>query len=476
MNPMRTETATNHAASLTERLVCHCARPVGEADAEQAVRLLVDWCGIAIAAVDDPGARAIRSAALSSAGNGSCVAFGAGTQPPEAAAFCNGSLGVVLEMDDLHRASIMHAGDVVIPAALAAAQYSNCSGRQLINAIIMGYEVALQLGMAAARGGYTSWYNSAVCGVFGAAIAATHAAGGDDRAKLDALGQAGMQAAGVWQCRLEESDSKAVATAHAARAGMTSALLALHGVRGAREILDGPLGFFASYYPDVRNSWTFDLPRDGWLVREISFKPWPACRHVHPAVGLVLQLRSGLDVERIEKINVETYEAVLDFCNNPHPKTDHEARFSLQHCVAVALLTGDLLLQDAQENRRDDPAVINLRDRIELSHAQELTGTFPEKMGARVNIVDRAATVRALASQNAPGDPEQPMSDAALERKFRLNLQSADVSEEAAAVLFGAIRALPHAPDLAQLTAALQMVARPRHPSRSKGEANGRYR
>ncbi len=472
---MRSDTSPKQKGSLAERLVAHCARPFGERDVARAVRHTADWCGIAIAACDNPGARAIRLATLAAAGSGPSVAFAAGNLPPEAAAFCNGSLGTVLEMDDLHRASIMHAGDVVIPAALAAAQFSNASGRQLLEAVVLGYEVALQLGIAAASGGYTSWYNSAVCGVFGAAIAATHAAGGDDRAKLDALGQAGMQAAGVWQCRLEDTDSKAVATAHAARAGVTSALLALHSVRGARQILEGPLGFFASYYPNAANSRILADPSDNWLLHEISFKPWPACRHVHPAVGLALHLRASIDLAGIQKVKIETYEAALDFCDIPHPKTDHDARFSLQHCVAVALLTGDLRLQDAGETRRNDPAIVELRDKVEVSHAYEMTAKFPENMGARVEILDTAATLHALSSQNALGDPEQPMSDEALERKFRLNLRHASVSDQRAAALFDAISTLPKAPDLRPLTAALQAVARPQKRPELAGEVHGRY-
>ncbi len=472
---MRFDTSPDHAGSLAERLVAQCARPIGERDVARAVRHMADWCGIAIAAVDNPGVRAIRLATIATAGAGPSVAFEAGSLPPEAAAFCNGSLGTVLEMDDLHRASIMHAGDVVIPAALAAAQYSNASGRQLLEAVVMGYEVALQLGIAAASGGYTSWYNSAVCGVFGAAIAATHAAGGDDQVKLDAMGQAGMQAAGVWQCRLEDTDSKAVATAHAARAGVTSALLALHSVRGAREILEGPLGFFASYYPNVANSRVLAGPSDNWLLHEISFKPWPACRHVHPAVGLALQLRASLDVGRIQKVKIETYEAALTFCDLPHPNTDHDARFSLQHCVAVALLTGDLRLQDAHETRRNEPAVVALRNNVEVLHAYEMTAKFPENMGARVEILDTTATLHALSSQHALGDPEQPMSDEALERKFRLNLRHASVSDQHSAALFDAISTLPKAPDLRKLTSALQTIARPQTRPKLAGEVHGRY-
>ncbi len=470
---MTTHSTPKHAASLAERLVERCAGPIGERELAKAVRHISDWCGIAIAATEDPAATLVRSAVVAASGAGPCSTFGASSLPVEAAAFANGSLGTILEMDDLHRASIMHAGDVVIPAALAAAQYSNASGRQLVEAVIIGYEVAILLGTAAARGGYAPWYNSAVCGVFGAAIASTHAAGGGDQAKLDALGQAGMQAGGIWQCRLEDTDSKAVATAHAARAGVTSALLALNSVRGARSILDGPLGFFASYYPKALDRFELTDAPDAWALNDISFKPWPACRHVHPAVDLALQLRGRLDVARIRNVSIQTYKAAIDFCDTPHPTTDHEARFSLQHCAAVALLTGDLRLQDARESHRNDPAVTALRDKIKVSYTDDMTARFPEKMGARVEILHESGTQHSLTTHNALGDPERPMSDEALERKFCRNLRSVGVQEEDATALLGAVRGLPDAPDLKCLTAALQMGGHSRTASNSTGVADG---
>ncbi|MFY0691723.1 MAG: MmgE/PrpD family protein [Paracoccaceae bacterium] len=446
-------------ASLSEQLITLCGRPVTDADAAQATRLLLDWCGLSFAAVNENGGRAVRDATKALATEGPCVAFAAGDMTAEQAAFVNGALGTLLEMDDLHRASILHAGDVVLPAALAAAQSTKASGRQLAEAIVLGYEVALRIGQAAASGGYTAWYNSASCGVFGAAMAAAHAAGASERAKLDALGQAGMQASGLWQCRLEPTDSKPVATAHAARAGVSSAFLALHGARGAKGILDGRLGFFPTFYPDADPGAVMAHPEANWMIHEVSFKPWPACRHVHPAVGLALDLGHGEDLGEIAGIEIETYAAAIEFCDQPDPQTPHQGRFSLQHCIAVALTTGDLRLEDTQPEAFCDPGTAALRRKITLREAADLTAEFPQKMGARMIVSRVNGTRHAAASDHALGDPERPLNAAALSGKFNANLASVGVSAEDASDLAAAIAGLPQAKTLEDLNAALRAVS-----------------
>lgn len=447
--------------SLSEDLVGLCHRPVRAGDLRQAARLLLDWTGNCLAAVGEDVAASVRDAIGSGSGAGDCTAFATRDMPPEQAAFVNGALGTLLEMDDLHRASIMHAGDVVIPAALASAQQHQASGETLLEAIVFGYEVALRLGTAAAAGGYAAWYNSATCGVFGAAMAAAHAAGGSDQAKVDALGQAGMQAAGLWQCRLEVTDSKVVATGHAARAGVSSALLALRQVRGACHILEGPLGFFPTFYPEADVGDVLRQPDAAWLIHEVSFKPWSACRHVHPAVGLAMELRSALEPDRIDRVRLQTYAAAVEFCDCPDPQSACQARFSLQHCVAVALLTGDLRIEDSQPGALSHPAVANLRKRIEIEDVQAFTDAFPVTMGAKLEVMETCGTTHVAQTAHAPGDPESPMDDEDLVQKFRANLEWAGVCGSVVDDLAATICDLPRSRTLDQLKEAFHRVVLP---------------
>jgi 2-methylcitrate dehydratase PrpD len=441
--------------SLSDALIALCSRKMGGNDLERAGLLLGDWLGVAAAGALEPAAIAFRASFDATTSDGPCTALAAGNNPVEAAAFLNGTLGTLLEMDDLHRCSIMHAGDVVVPAAFAAAQHAGTNGRQLLEAIVQGYEVALRIGTAAAKGGYAAWYNSGTCGVFGAAMAASHAMGLNDAEKRDALGQAGMQAGGLWQCRLEPTDSKALATGHAARAGVTSALLAAQGLRGASHILEGELGFFRSFYPDADPDLVLAEPDAGWLVHQVSFKPWPACRHVHAAIGMVLDLRGQLNSHDIERMTVHTYAAGQSFCDNPDPASDHEARFSFQHALAVAFLRGAPRIADFSAKVRADAQVAALRARIDVIEDTVLTKAFPDRMGARLGLVLSDGSCHTVEADHAPGDPEAPMSGSGLATKFQGNLARAGGAGPVADTLIKTIEQLPDADNLTTLNQAL---------------------
>ena len=121
-------------------------------------------------------------------------------------------------------------------------------------------------------------------------MAAGSVAGLDRTRMVDALGQAGMMAAAIWQRWLEPTHSKQFATAQAARSGLVAARLARIEFPGARQILEGELGFFRTYYPDADPAVTTANPDALWTIFDVSFKPWPACRHAHPVIKAALNL------------------------------------------------------------------------------------------------------------------------------------------------------------------------------------------
>ncbi len=432
---------------LTGALLDRVARPADAADLDRAALHLLDWLGCALAASTEHLGRALADWGGAEASRGESSAIGLGPTGAATAAFVNGGLGNLLEMDDLHRPSILHAGDVVVPAALAAAQAAGIGGPGLLHAILAGYEVALRIGQAAAAQGYSGWYNSSSCGVFGAAVAAAQAGGLGREASLDALGHAGMQAAGLWQCRLEPTDSKQIAAAHAARAGVTAAALAARGLRGPRAILEGRLGFFATLYPGAEPEAVLDRPDAGWLLHEVSFKPWPACRHTHPAIAAALALRGKLADGSPLRIELRTYDAAIDFCDNPHPASDHEARFSLQHAVAAALLRGAPALADSGAAARQDAAIQALRARVRVQACPEASAAFPPLMSATLDVIDAAGQHHQADCPSAPGDPEDPLSPAQIATKFETNASVAGLSRQAAQTLAGAALALPRSPE-----------------------------
>ena len=133
-----TETRLAGHHSLTERLVELCQTSISAQDRARAATHLYDWIGIAVAGAATETAQPVLSLGRTHYAGGNCTALGVGRTGPENAAFVNGTFGTLLEMDDLHRNSILHAGDVVIPAALAAAQHAQVNVTTLLEAIIVG--------------------------------------------------------------------------------------------------------------------------------------------------------------------------------------------------------------------------------------------------------------------------------------------------------------------------------------------------
>lgn len=441
-------------------MIAICQRPVAPEVVLRARLNLMDWLGCITAARHAPVARAMAQTLPGAAPDLLRAGLASTRLCAQDAALALGTLGNVLEMDDLHRASILHAGDVICAAALAVALRRQASGATLLSAIARGYEAAIRIGTAAAAGGYTPFYNSGTCGVFGAAIACADLLALDADGMADALGQAGMQAAGIWQCRLEPTFSKQLATAHAARAGVFAAQLAAAGFPGARAILSGPMGFLASYYPEADRA-ALTAPQ-GWAILDISFKPYPACRHTHPAISAMVSLRGGMGLEAVRRIDVHTYRAAIDFCDQPRPETADAARFSVQHAVAVACLKGPPAISDFEARALQDGPTAALRGKVRLHVDDAIDAAFPGDYGARVGVTLQDGTLRQAICPAAWGDPENPMSDAEIIAKFRANAAHGGVALQAADRLVEVLMDLPHADDLTALQSALTHAFSPK--------------
>jgi len=157
-----------------------------------------------------------------------------------------------------------------------------------LDAIVIGYEATIRIGRAVGTGHYAFWHNTATCGPFGAAAAACHLLEGSDL--RSALGLAGTQAAGLWQTRHEpDSMAKQLHAGHAAHAGVLAAILSKQGFQGPRSILEGEQGFFAAMCPGADPEDVLVNPDSEWLLHETSLKPYPACRHAHPAIDAALK-------------------------------------------------------------------------------------------------------------------------------------------------------------------------------------------
>ena len=413
------------AGSLTEDLVAFLAGTRAE-DVPESVRaaaawFVLDWLGCAIAGLETaPGRIFLRHAEDQPVGIASCLGLSRG-RSPQAAALHNGGVSHIVEMDDVDRASVIHPGAVVIPAALAVAERIEASGRDLLAAVILGYEVAIRVGESVGKTHYFHWHNTATCGVFGAAAAAGWLLRLDAQRMTWALGSAGTQAGGLWQFIADGAMSKHLHAGRAAANGVLAAELAEFGFTGAREILEGRQGFFAATAPDGDPAAVTAGLGSGWKLLGVSIKPYPSCRHTHSAVDAALRLRRehrlvGDDVERVE---IAGYHSVLDLTDNPSPRHLYAAKFSVQYCVARAVLDGALRLSDFTDERIAEPAARELMARTSVRLDPALDARYPREFPAEVRLFLRdGRTVSALVG-SPKGDPEAPLTSEELAAKFR---------------------------------------------------------
>lgn len=317
-------------------------------------------------------------------------------------AFTQGALIHILEMDDLHRGSVVHPGCVVVPAALAVAQDTGAGGHAVLDAVLRGFEACCRVGMSVGPSHYKVWHNTATCGPFGSAMAAADLLGLEAERTVDALGNAGTQAAGVWEFLDTGAMSKHLHAGRGAEAGVVAAQLAARGFSGPPQILEGPRGFYAAACPDPHPGAVLADADAPWQLRLTSIKPWPSCRHTHPAIDAALELAAAGPVDG--PVTVTTYRTALDVCDNPVLDSVYGAKFSLQHCVAAALADGKVDFASFEPDARARLAA--MRGRIMLAAADPFDSAYPVSWGAKVQAGNKVAERMA-----AKGDPEAALSE-----------------------------------------------------------------
>ncbi len=419
--------------SLTRNLVQQInSKPITASDREQAALLVLDALASAYAgSVTDVGKRFLA------------WADGRGDSSVCARAFLLGALTHITETDDLHRGSVTHPGCVVIPAVLALSSQKHINNQQLLDSVIRGFEAVCRVGMSVGPAHYKVWHNTSTCGPFGSAMAIGDLLDLDEDQLVWALGNAGTQASGLWEFLSDGAMSKHLHAGRGSEAGVLAAELASLGVTGAENILDGAKGFYAGLCPDPDSS-QLNIPADApWQVHQTSIKPWPSCRHTHPAIDAALELSGQLGNGLISEVAVETYQAALDLCDRSEALNEYQAKFSLQHCVATALNHGEVHLDSFGEAARDD--ALDLSKRVSVVCNSPFSNEYPTAWGAKVSVKTTDERTFQVSRRHCKGDPENALDAAEMQSKALGLLNKSGLSEQAANSLCESILSMPGA-------------------------------
>lgn len=302
----------------------------------------------------------------------------------------NGLMAHELELDDVHTRSKSHIGAVVVPTAWTLADAIGASGREFLEAVIVGYEVMgrVGMGMDVSSNRKRGWHTTGVIGTFGAAAAAAKLLKLVEKKVLSALGMAGTQSCGLWAFLAEGASCKKLHPARAAVNGLSACLLASAGMTGPEHILDAVDG---GLYAAVSDSFDMKKLTDGlgdyYIVNAMDKKPYPCCRTTHHAIDAAITLRAELDPEEINSVLVETYDVGVLQCGfKNYPGSAVEAKFSIPYTCAAAFVRGKVTAGEFTEECLSNPEIERIARRTSVVPDELFSARYPKRWGSRMTV------------------------------------------------------------------------------------------
>jgi len=451
--------------TLVKHLLTLQSRPVAAATRERLAQALLDWFTAGWSGMDLPAAATMRKLAEQChPGSGAAPMFGVGMANGMAAAFANAAIAHLREIDDAHRAAMLHPGIVAITPVLALAAEQMLTTRQsaslvlqgrikrgsihsepkaplsgggeapgaspefftqrrAMDAIIAGYEVALRLGEALGTRHAASFHATATAGAVGAAAAAGVALGLSAAPLHHALGIAATQAAGLWQFADDGAHAaKSLHPAMAVRNGLTAAYAAQAGLPGARAFATGSRGMYALLSGDGpldALDGELDAPE---RINTATIKAWPCCAQLFTPLDATLGLidAHGVAPEDVVAVDIAIFPHALKIAGVDWPVKPAETCFSLRYVVATLLLRGELRIQDMETPVLDAPALRDMAGRITVRTEASFQCVFPRKRPSRVTITLRDGRQVSALRELRRGDPEDPYDWQALQARMRV--------------------------------------------------------
>ncbi len=442
---------------ITVELVGMARREVTPGLRIRAAMHLLDWLGCAVYGLRYLHGKALLNY-LKDVPEGKGSALGAERKHFEHTAFHNACLGNIAAFDDFDRTSGISPGAVVIPVAVAVAEHTGATGPQLLDAIVRGYEVMLRIGQYLGPKHSVFFDSTSTAGAFGAAAAAADLLGLNDEQFAWALGNAGTRAGGLKQMQNEPCMSKSLHNGFAAQTGLTAALLARRNFTGPKHILEGPQGLFPAMATDG-SPIEIIFDSDGtFKILGVSIRPWAANRHTHAAIDATLKAKAVLTPgSQLSAIVLETYQEAIKLANQPQPKTEVEAKHSLQHAIAVAYCKNKPALEDFSPPF-DQARIVATRALITVKEDEAMTRAFPNQYGARVTLTTTTGESATETISDAWGDPAAALTMQELEAKFQMLLNKVGVLPSLQAELATCVKQLPEAKNLTEFSKRLQRI------------------
>jgi 2-methylcitrate dehydratase PrpD len=388
--------------------------------------LVVDIVGLCVAARNE---EFILTAKAGFGDTGPCTVIGhAKTQSAAAAAFINGVAAHGEDFDDTFEGGPVHAGAVIVPAVLAIAEQEKLCGEAVLLGIVVGVEVMCRLSLVKPKALHKAGFHpTAVLGAMGAAAGVGAALRFKPQQMVDGLGLAGSMAGGIIEYLTDGAWSKRMHPGWAAQSGLRAALLGRAGFNGPRTVFEGPHGLFFGFAKTLDGDWSKLLGGFGerWISETLAFKPYPCGTMAHPYIDCARQFaKRGIKPADIKSIICETAEGFVHRLWEPLEKkravsNGYAAKFSIPHCIAAAMIDGDVGLGTFTDKAVADPAIRALAEKV--SYVIDPLSDYPHNYTGHIRVTLNNGDVIEERQPHLRGGAREPLSKADIEAKLLLN-------------------------------------------------------
>ena len=414
-----TQVAADHNAPaitqiLAEYVANHPSKGWSDAVDHEAHRTFMNWLGCAVGASNHESAHAALAAVKLLAPGAQASVLGRQDKVDMcSAALINGITSHTFDFDDTHLKTIIHPAGPVASALLAMAEHTGATGRELIDALVIGIDVSCRVGNAMYPDHYDrGWHITGSTGTLGAAAGCARLLKLNVQQTAMALGIAASQPVGMRE--QFGTMTKPLHPGAAARAGLMSALLAQQGFTASPKALEAPRGMMQTV--STKNDWR-EITEELGQRFEISFntyKPFACGIVIHPSIDACAQLRAkGITPDQVEKIELRVHSLVLELTGKKEPADGLQAKFSVYHGCAAGLTFG----QAGEDEFADE--IVTRDDMVALRRkVLAVVDDSIDEASADVTATLADGRVEHVFVKHAIGSLENPMSDAQLEGKF----------------------------------------------------------
>lgn len=369
-------------------------------------------------------------AACKEQGLGDCSAFTTGDLkfPAARAAMIDATFGHSVELDDGHKFAGAHAGTVVVPVAFTLAKKHGLTGRDVINSVVLGYDIVYRIAAAMAPAQIDKGFHpTSNDDTLGAAATAGKLLGLNKEQLANALGLAGLYASGLMEATVTGQLSKCVMVGNAAASGMAAVYYAKEGMEGTTSVFEGKNGFFFAKSQDVDAEKVCEGLGEKFVITDTYSKMYPTCRHAQPAIESALNLMEEYHFgpEDVDHVWVGTHEVAYTLTGKiKEPKDSGQAKFSSAYGIAVALYEKGFGVCHLNPEYTSDPKYLELANRVTVEQDADVQAVYPTKRGAKVKIFLKDGRELSTEVYDLKGSPGNPVGFEEIKNKFVSNVKS----------------------------------------------------